>query len=179
MSGELNEKDVLNFIQSRPDFLETHFGLTAKNQPANLIDVTGKIAANAREEARRLSKANQYLLDAAATNMLHWQALHHATLGFLACNDLTSFAQMLDEELPVIFGLSGARLLMPQESAITQAEELGFLVLPGSQIGELLSAGSIYLARQRQRAFSTPIGAYAIALAFPFCWLGINTGRTR
>ena len=71
MSAELNEKDVLNFIQSRPDFLETHFGLTAKNQPANLIDVTGKIAANAREEARRLSKANQYLLDAAATNMLH------------------------------------------------------------------------------------------------------------
>ncbi|MDP6218205.1 MAG: hypothetical protein QF526_05915, partial [Alphaproteobacteria bacterium] len=65
MSAELNEKDVLNFIQSRPDFLETHFGLTAKNQPANLIDVTGKIAANAREEARRLSKANQYLLDAA------------------------------------------------------------------------------------------------------------------
>ena len=128
MSAELNEKDVLNFIQSRPDFLETHFGLTAKNQPANLIDVTGKIAANAREEARRLSKANQYLLDAAATNMLHWQALHHATLGFLACNDFTSFAQMLDEELPVIFGLAGARLLMPQESAIAQAEEWGFLV---------------------------------------------------
>jgi hypothetical protein len=69
MSGELNEKDVLNFIQSRPDFLETHFGLTAKNQPANLIDVTGKIAANAREEARRLSEANQYRLDAALASL--------------------------------------------------------------------------------------------------------------
>ena len=167
MSAELNEKDVLNFIQSRPDFLETHFGLTAKNQPANLIDVTGKIAANAREEARRLSKANQYLLDAAAPNMLHWQALHHATLGFLACNDLTSFAQMLDEELPVIFGLAGARLLMPQESAIAQAEELGFLVLPGAQIGELLSAGSIYLGPAKGSGlFSTPIASMA-AIALP------------
>ena len=26
MSGELDEKDVLSFIESRPDFLDTHFG---------------------------------------------------------------------------------------------------------------------------------------------------------
>ncbi len=150
MSGELDEKDVLSFIESRPDFLDTHFGEGGKGVSPNLIDVTGKIAANAREDARRLSRANQSLLDAAATNMLHWQALHHATLGFLACNDLTSFAQMLDEELPVIFGLAGARLLMPEEVAIPQAEELGFLVLPGVHRYQSCSPPDLFiLARQR------------------------------
>ena len=167
MNGELDEKDVLSFIESRPDFLDTHFGEGRKGSSPNLIDVTGKIAANAREDARRLSRANQSLLDAAATNMLHWQALHHATLGFLACNDLISFAQMLDEELPVIFGLAGARLLMPAEVAIAQAEELGFLVLPGAQISELLAAGSIYLGPVKGSAlFSTPVASMA-AIALP------------
>ena len=56
MSGELDEKDVLNFIESRPDFLETHFGQGGSASNPNLIDATGKIAANAREEARRLSQ---------------------------------------------------------------------------------------------------------------------------
>ena len=167
MSGELDEKDVLNFIESRPDFLETHFGQGGSASNPNLIDATGKIAANAREEARRLSQANQSLLDAAATNILHWQALHHATLGFLACNDLTSFAQMLDEELPIIFGLAGARLLMPEQSAIPQAEELGFLVLPASEIGQLLVAGSIYLGPAKGSGlFSTPVASMA-AIALP------------
>ena len=49
MSGELDEKDVLNFIESRPDFLETHFGQGGSASNPNLIDATGKIAANARE----------------------------------------------------------------------------------------------------------------------------------
>ena len=132
-----------------------------------MTDATGKIPANDREEARRLSQANQSLLDAAATNILHWQALHHATLGFLACNDLTSFAQMLDEELPIIFGLAGARLLMPEQSAIPQAEELGFLVLPASEIGQLLAAGSIYLGPAKGSGlFSTPVASMA-AIALP------------
>ena len=96
------------------------------------------------EQKRQLSQANQSLLDAAATNMLHWQALHHATLGFLACNDLVSFAQMIDEELPLIFGLAGARLLMPEEVALNEAEELGFLVLPLKQIQTILSADHLY-----------------------------------
>ena len=62
MNGELDEKDVLSFIESRPDFLDTHFGEGRKGSSPNLIDVTGKIAANAREDARRLSRANQSLL---------------------------------------------------------------------------------------------------------------------
>lgn len=167
MSTEVDEEDVLRFIRARPDFLKTYFDQQKPGQNPNLIDATGRLAANAREEARRLSKANQSLLDAAATNMLHWQALHHATLGFLACNDLVSFAQMVEEELPVIFGLAGARLLMPKEYALDEAEELGFLVLPKQDIAGLLAAGSIYLGPAKGSGlFSTPVASMA-AIALP------------
>ena len=124
MTSQLSDDEILAYLERRPELLtlvlKAH---AAQSSTANmgLFDATGKIAANARAEARRLSQANQSLLDAAATNMLHWQALHHATLGFLACNDLISFAQMIDEELPLIFGLAGARLLMPEETALDQA----------------------------------------------------------
>ena len=37
---------------------------------------------------------------------------------------------MVDEKLPLILELAGARLLMPKEFAIKHAEEYGFLVLP-------------------------------------------------
>jgi len=167
MTDGLKDEEVLSFLRSRPEFLETHFGKGLKKPSANLIDATGRLAANAREEARRLSEANQSLLDAAATNMLHWQALHHATLGFLACNDLDSFAQMIDEELPVIFGLAGARLIMPEDSAIDRAQELGFLILPEQEISQLLSAGSIYLGPAKGNGlFATPIASMAI-IALP------------
>jgi uncharacterized protein YigA (DUF484 family) len=67
----------------------------------------------------------------------------------------------------VIFGLAGARLLMPAEVAIPQAEELGFLVLPRVQILELLAAGSIYLGPAKGSAlFSTPVASMA-AIALP------------
>lgn len=105
-----------------------------------IIDVTGKLAENARAEARNLRKAHRQLLDLAAENMLHWQQLHHATLGFLACTSLASFAQMLDEELPLIFGLSGARLIMPEKTALAEADQLGFLVLPAAEIKALYPA---------------------------------------
>ena len=133
MTSQLTDDEILAYLEGRPDLLSLILKANAAQRNATdmgIFDATGKIAANARAEARRLSQANQSLLDAAATNMLHWQALHHATLGFLACNDLVSFAQMIDEELPLIFGLAGARLLMPEEAALNEAEELGFLVLP-------------------------------------------------
>ncbi|MDP7375813.1 MAG: hypothetical protein QF420_04515, partial [Alphaproteobacteria bacterium] len=137
MTSQLTDDEILAYLEGRPELLSLILKANAAQRTAadmGLFDATGKIAANARAEARRLSQANQSLLDAAATNMLHWQALHHATLGFLACNDLVSFAQMIDEELPLIFGLAGARLLMPEEAALNEAEELGFLVLPLEQI---------------------------------------------
>jgi len=170
MTARLSDEQILAYLAERPDLIASYLEASSAEAPASdirLFDATGKIAANARAEARRLSKANQSLLDAAATNMLHWQALHHATLGFLACNDLISFAQMIDEELPVIFGLAGARLLMPTETALHEAEELGFLVLPMAQIQTILSAGSIYLGPARASGlFSAPVASMA-AIALP------------
>jgi len=167
MTKQLSADAVIAYIRAHPGFLSENFGLAEMSASPNLIDATGRLAATAREEARRLSEANQSLLDAAATNMLHWQALHHATLGFLACNDLGSFAQMIDEELPVIFGLAGARLLMPQENALAQAEALGFLLLPAAEIAALLSAGSIYLGPAKgDGLFALPAASMA-AIALP------------
>ena len=170
MTARLSDEQILAYLDERPDLISRFLETTSEDGPSSdirLFDATGKIAANARAEARRLSKANQSLLDAAATNMLHWQALHHATLGFLACNDLLSFAQMVDEELPVIFGLAGARLLMPAETALLEAEELGFLVLPAAQIQTILSAGSIYLGPARSSGlFSAPVASMA-AITLP------------
>jgi uncharacterized protein YigA (DUF484 family) len=170
MTSQISDDEILAYLKGRPDLIAHFLEANAAQAPAadmHLFDATGKIAANARAEARRLSQANQSLLDAAATNMLHWQALHHATLGFLACNDLVSFAQMIDEELPLIFGLAGARLLMADETALNEAEELGFLVLPSSQIQTILSAGSIYMGPAHATGlFSSPVASMA-AIALP------------
>ena len=166
-----SEEDAIAYLKSRPDILAkiTLENKTALDTGVNIIDATGSIAARARNEARRLAAANKSLIDAAASNMLHWQELHHATLGFLACTDLAGFAQMIDEELPVIFSLAGARLLMPAETAIQDAEELGFLVLPAEDIGQILSAQAIYLGPADNTGpalFSTPASSMA-AIALP------------
>lgn len=142
---------------------------TDQSQNPNIIDVTGTLAARARAEARNIREAHQELLDLAAENMLHWQQLHHATLGFLACTDLSSFGQMVDEELPVIFGLSGARLVMPEETAIKSADSVGFLVLPQAEIDELCAAQSVYLGPTKGSGtglFSVPSASMAV-IALP------------
>jgi len=140
-----------------------------RSQSPKIIDVTSTLAARAQAEARKLRKAHQELLDLAAENMLHWQQLHHATLGFLACTDLTSFGQMVDEELPVIFGLSGARLVMPSETAIPEAESLGFLTIPTVEIEALCAAQSVYLGPAKGHGtglFSVPSASMAV-IALP------------
>ena len=166
-----SEEDAIAYLKSRPDILAriTRDNKTDLDAGVNIIDATGSIAAKARKEARRLKAANKSLMNAAASNMLHWQELHHATLGFLACTDLAGFAQMIDEELPVIFSLAGARLLMPAETAIQDAEELGFLVLPAENISQILSAQAIYLGPADNTGpalFSTPVSSMA-AIALP------------
>ena len=176
-----DQQKMTAFLQANPDFLRDFLmqhpewlsrSADAGNLPAttdlpkgdNIVNLTQHIAVRARAEARKLQATNQSLLDLAATNMLHWHQLHHATLGFLACLDLVSFAQMIDEELPVIFGLSGARLIMPEETALPQAEELGFLVLPEAQIAALLEAKSIYLGPNHKQIelFNTPAASMAV-----------------
>lgn len=166
-----SEEDVIAYLKAQPNLLErlNKEAKDSNSDGANVVDLTGMIAARARTEARRLAARNQSLMDAAASNMLHWQELHHATLGFLACTNLAGFAQMVDEELPIIFSLAGARLIMPAETALDNAEELGFLVLPEAEISQILAAQTIYLGPAEKTGpvlFSTPAASMA-AIALP------------
>ena len=150
----MDDDTWLAYLIAHPDLLLRHQQLLRDNHIAlpektpapkkasdNVVDVTAKIATKARIEARRASDANQSLLNVAAENMLHWQELHLATLGFLACNELSGFSQMVHEELPLIFGLTNAHLIMPSHhhlSGASSAESLGFIKLPQDEIHKLI-----------------------------------------
>lgn len=158
----MDERILLQYLSDHPDFLVRHQdslrakGITIPDvtSPPNVIDVTSKIADKARKEARKAAKTNHKLLTVAAENMLHWQELHLATLGFLACNELTGFAQMVHEELPLIFGLESAHLIMPSQDALPEAESLGFLTLSETDIAALIGTDVISMGKPSQRALS-------------------------
>ena len=175
----LNEELVSAFLDSNQAFLERYLakqskGFSTKNNSVeldtpqtdtNIIDVTGKIAKRAREEARILSQTNLSLIDVAEDNSKRWQRLHDVSIGFMKCTDLEQFSCMLDEKLPEIFKLAGARLLMPEETAIRNAEEAGFLVLPAQEILEISGAQSVYLGpppKSGLALFSTPMASIAV-----------------
>ena len=175
----LNEELVSAFLDSNQAFMERYLakqskGFSAKNNSVeldtpqtdtNIIDVTGKIAKRAREEARILSQTNLSLIDVAEDNSKRWQRLHDVSIGFMKCTDLEQFSCMLDEKLPEIFKLAGARLLMPEETAISNAEEAGFLVLPTQEILEISGAQSVYLGpppKSGLALFSTPMASIAV-----------------
>lgn len=142
----MDETTLLDYLADHPDFLVQHHKalqdagviIPEVTSSDNIINVTSKIASKARLEARQATQTNQTMLTVAAENMLHWQELHLATLGFLACNELTAFAQMVYEELPLIFGLASSHLIMPAETAIREAEQLGFVTLPEAEINQLI-----------------------------------------
>ena len=175
----LNEELVSAFLDSNQAFLERYLakqskGFSTKNNSVeldapqtdtNIIDVTGKIAKRAIEEARILSQTNLSLIDVAEDNSKRWQRLHDVSIGFMKCTDLEQFSCMLDEKLPKIFKLAGARLLMPEETAISNAEEAGFLVLPTQEILEISGAQSVYLGpppKSGLALFSTPMASIAV-----------------
>ena len=174
-----NEELVSAFLDSNQAFLERYLakqskGFLTKNNSVeldtpqtdtNIIDVTGKIAKRAREEERILSQTNLSLIDVAEDNSKRWQRLHDVSIGFMKCTDLEQFSCMLDEKLPEIFKLAGARLLMPEETAISNAEEAGFLVLPAQEILEISGAQSVYLGpppKSGLALFSTPMASIAV-----------------
>ena len=131
----------------------------------NIIDVTSKIERRAREEACILSQTNLSLVDVNKDNSKRWQMLHEVSIGFMGCTDLEQFSCMLDEKLPEIFKLAGARLLMPEETAISNAEEAGFLILPAQEILEISGAQSVYLGpppKSGLALFSTPMASIAV-----------------
>ena len=80
-----SEEDVIAYLKARPNLLKklNKEAKDSRSDGATVVDLTGMIAAKARTEARRLAARNQSLMDAAASNMLHWQELHHATLGLV------------------------------------------------------------------------------------------------
>jgi uncharacterized protein YigA (DUF484 family) len=175
----LNEELVSAFLDSNPAFLERYLAKQSKEfstknnsveldtpqTDTNIIDVTGKIAKRAIEEARILSQTNLSLIDVAEDNSKRWQRLHDVSIGFMKCTDLEQFSCMLDEKLPEIFKLAGARLLMPEETAISNAEEAGFLVLPAQEILEISGAQSVYLGPPTKSGlalFSTPMASIAV-----------------
>ena len=175
----INEELVSAFLDSNQAFMERYLakqskGFSAKNNSVeldtpqtdtNIIDVTGKIAKRAIEEARILSQTNLSLIDVAEDNSKRWQRLHDVSIGFMKCTDLEQFSCMLDEKLPKIFKLAGARLLMPEETAISNAEEAGFLVLPTQEILEISGAQSVYLGpppKSGLALFSTPMASIAV-----------------
>ena len=175
----INEELVSAFLDSNQAFLEQYLakqskGFSNKNncveldtpqKDTNIIDVTGKIAKRAREEARILSQTNLSLIDVAEDNSDRWQRLHDVSIGFMKCTDLEQFSYMLDEKLPEIFKLAGARLLMPKETAISNAEEAGFLILPAQEILEISGAQSVYLGpppKSGLALFSTPMASIAV-----------------
>ena len=175
----LNEELVSAFLDRNQAFLERYLakqskGFSTENNSVeldtpqtdtNIIDVTGKIAKRAREEARILSQTNLSLIDVAEDNSKRWQRLHDVSIGFMKCTDLEQFSCMLDEKLPEIFKLAGARLLMPEETAISNAEEAGFLVLPAQEILEISGAQSVYLGpppKSGLALFSTPMASIAV-----------------
>ena len=175
----INEELVSAFLDSNQAFLEQYLakqskGFSNKNncveldtpqKDTNIIDVTGKIRKRAREEARILSQTNLSLIDVAEDNSERWQRLHDVSIGFMKCTDLEQFSYMLDEKLPEIFKLAGARLLMPKETAISNAEEAGFLILPAQEILEIGGAQSVYLGpppKSGLALFSTPMASIAV-----------------
>lgn len=175
----LNEELVSAFLDSNPAFLERYLakqskGFSTKNNSVeldapqtdtNIIDVTGKIAKRAREEARILSQTNLSLIDVAEDNSKRWQRLHDVSIGFMKCTDLEQFSCMLDEKLPEVFKLAGARLLMPEETAISNAEKAGFLVLPAQEILKIIGSQSVYLGPPPKSGFalfSTPMASIAV-----------------
>ena len=175
----INEELVSAFLDSNQAFLEQYLakqskGFSNKNncveldtpqKDTNIIDVTGKIAKRAREEARILLQTNLSLVDVAEDNSKRWQRLHDVSIGFMRCTGLEQFSCMLDEKLPEIFNLAGARLLMAEESAMSNAEEAGFLVLPAQEISEISGAQSVYLGpppKSGLALFSTPMASIAV-----------------
>ena len=182
MSNDIiDEKLVSVFLDNNPDYLKTYLNAqveillkertnkTAKfnNQTIdrNIIDVTGEIAKRAREEARILSEKNLSLIDDVEDNTKKWQRLLNVAIAFIRIRNLKQFSDMVDEKLPLILELAGARLLMPKEFAIKDAEEYGFLVLPAEQIQKIKEAKSVYLGPPPELGltlFSNPKASIAV-----------------
>ncbi|GIS16849.1 MAG: hypothetical protein CM15mP117_22810 [Alphaproteobacteria bacterium] len=110
-------------------------------------------------------RKNLSLIDDVEDNTKKWQRLLNVAIAFIRIRNLKQFSDMVDEKLPLILELAGARLLMPKEFAIKDAEEYGFLVLPAKQIQKIKEAKSVYLGPPPELGltlFSNPKASIAV-----------------
>ena len=182
MNNDLpDEKKISAFLDKNPLFLKSYLdnqnkplrqenstGSAEEDKPhlgENIIDVTTKIANLTREKTRNLSQRNLSLINVAENNTERWQRLLTVAISFISVRNLKQFSEMVDEKLPLIFKLAGARLIMPKEVAIQGANEAGFLLLPLEQIRELKGADSVYLGPPPKSGlglFSCPMASIAL-----------------
>ena len=182
MNNDLpDEKKISAFLDKNPLFLKSYLDNRSKpllqensivsaeeDKPhlgENIIDVTSKIANLTREKKRNLSQRNLSLINVAENNTERWQRLLTVAISFISVRNLKQFSEMVDEKLPLIFKLAGARLIMPKEVAIQGANEAGFLLLPLEQIRELKGADSVYLGPPPESGlalFSSPMASIAL-----------------
>ena len=172
---------VSAFLDKNPAFLKSYlenqtkyFSKETLNLPVkkdeaklgkNIIDMTNKFANRTNMELGIQSKRNLSLVNVSEASSDRWQKLLTVAIGFIGVKNLQEFSEMLDEKLPVIFKLAGARLIMPREVAIVGAEDAGFLLLPEAQIHELKGAQSVYLGpppKSGLALFSTPMASIAL-----------------
>ena len=147
-------EDVLRFLSENPDFLDKH-APDMKSDAANpdranpdrvnIVDLTPAIAARARKEAQRLSKANESLIHVASENMVNWQRLHHATLALLASTDIAGMCEAITQEFPTIFDLRFCRLFIERESVLQFARQSEIVVVPAAVISDAIEGQTLFL----------------------------------
>ncbi|MBT6122433.1 MAG: DUF484 family protein [Candidatus Puniceispirillum sp.] len=142
-------EDVLRYLSENPDFLDKHMRDLKSDADApdrvNIVDLTPAIAARARKEAQRLSKANESLIHLASENMVNWQRLHHATLALLASTDIAGMCEAITQEFPTIFDLRFCRLFIERESVLQFARQSDIIVVPAAKIDDAIEGQTLFL----------------------------------
>lgn len=147
-------EDVLRFLTENPDFLAIHAETLkidiagpgrANIDRVNIVDLAPAIAARARKEAQRLSKANESLIHVASENMVNWQRLHHATLALLASTDIAGMCEAVTQEFSTIFDVRFCRLFIERESVLQFARQGDISVVPASTINEAINGQTLFL----------------------------------
>jgi len=161
--------DVATFLANNPDsiidMLATHTKLLAlciaaandhaqddKQIDPKVVDLNSALTFKARQDARKIKKTHESLLNVAAENMLSWKRVHHATLGLLASTDLPGMCQVITNEFPVIFDLNQCQLIIEEEVALQYVTYTGLGLHPASQIDTATNSQSLYLGQPNDAA---------------------------
>ena len=140
---------VLAFIAANPAFLQAN-GLAAGVRDDKIVDIAPAIARRAQTEARTMRNANKTLRHVAAANMVSWQKLHHATLALLASTDVASLVDVVTQDFPAIFDLTGCVLIVDGPGIL--AADTGFITSNQDEIEAASEGRSLFLGAPNQAA---------------------------